>query len=95
MSLAQEQTWQNLNLQYRASVAHQFRALRGGATILASAGRCRARLRHRRHCGARPRADATKLNLDVELGPGPVLQRLVSDLYDAPQDVIQIVKKAM
>jgi hypothetical protein len=50
---------------------------------------------HRRHCGARPCADATKLNLDVELGPGPVLQRLVSDLYDAPQDVIQIVKKAM
>jgi tripartite-type tricarboxylate transporter receptor subunit TctC len=40
-------------------------------------------------------ADAAKLNLEVELVPGPVLQKLVSDLYDTPQDVIQVVKKAM
>jgi tripartite-type tricarboxylate transporter receptor subunit TctC len=39
-------------------------------------------------------ADAAKQNLDVELVPGATLQKLVSDLYDTPDEVIQIVKRA-
>jgi tripartite-type tricarboxylate transporter receptor subunit TctC len=40
-------------------------------------------------------ADAAKQNLDVDLVPGDVLKKLVDDLYATPDDVIQIVKRAM
>jgi tripartite-type tricarboxylate transporter receptor subunit TctC len=40
-------------------------------------------------------ADAAKQNLDVDLVPGDVLKKLVEDLYTTPDDVIQIVKRAM
>jgi tripartite-type tricarboxylate transporter receptor subunit TctC len=40
-------------------------------------------------------ADAAKQNLDVDLVPGTVLQKLVDELYATPDDVIQIVKRAM
>jgi tripartite-type tricarboxylate transporter receptor subunit TctC len=40
-------------------------------------------------------ADAEKVGLDVELVPGPALQKLVDDLYGTPAEVIEIVKRAM
>jgi tripartite-type tricarboxylate transporter receptor subunit TctC len=40
-------------------------------------------------------ADAQRENLDIDLVPGPVLQKLVDDLYATPADVIAVVKRAM
>jgi hypothetical protein len=40
-------------------------------------------------------ADAAKQNMDIDLVPGTELQRLVGELYATPQEVLEIVKKAM
>jgi tripartite-type tricarboxylate transporter receptor subunit TctC len=40
-------------------------------------------------------ADAKKQNMDVDLVPGTELQRLTSELYATPPEVIETVKRAM